>query len=95
MSAAISALTVLTDAILTKDGYRSKMGYLMNRLEAAVDILNIQSENLMAAESRVSDVDVATEMAEMTRNQVLAQAGISMLTQANTMPQMALQLLRG
>jgi flagellin len=95
MSAAISALSVLTDAILTKDGYRSKMGYLMNRLEAAVDILNIQSENLMAAESRVSDVDVATEMAEMTRNQVLAQAGISMLTQANTMPQMALQLLRG
>jgi flagellin len=95
MSAAISALSVLTDAILTKDGYRSKMGYLMNRLEAAIDILNIQSENLLAAESRVSDVDVATEMAEMTRNQVLAQAGISMLAQANTMPQMALQLLRG
>jgi flagellin len=57
-------------------------------------VLNIQAENLQASESRVSDVDVATEMAEMTRNQVLAQAGISMLAQANTMPQMALQLLR-
>ena len=66
----------------------------MNRLEAAVSILNIQAENLMAAESRISDVDVATEMAAMTRNQVLSQAGIAMLAQANSMPQMALQLLR-
>ena len=66
----------------------------MNRLENTVNVLNIQAENLMAAESRVSDVDVATEMAAMTRNQVLAQAGISMLAQANMMPQMALSLLR-
>jgi flagellin len=95
VSGAVSALDSLTDAIVTKDGYRAKLGYLMNRLEAAIDILNIQSENLLAAESRVSDVDVATEMAQMTRNQVLAQAGISMLAQANTMPQMALTLLRG
>ncbi|MCP4257087.1 MAG: flagellin, partial [Planctomycetes bacterium] len=65
-----------------------------NRLEGTISVLNIQSENLLAAESRVSDVDVATEMAEMTRNQVLAQAGISMLAQANAMPQMALNLLR-
>ena len=65
----------------------------MNRLEAAGTVLNIQAENLQAAESRISDVDVATEMANMTRNQVLAQAGISMLAQANSMPQMALKLL--
>jgi flagellin len=65
----------------------------MNRLESTVSVLNIQSENLQASESRISDVDVAVEMAAMTRNQVLAQAGISMLGQANTMPQMALQLL--
>ena len=66
----------------------------MNRLEGTISVLNIQSESLMAAESRVSDVDVATEMANMTRNQVLAQAGIAMLAQANAMPQMALTLLR-
>jgi flagellin len=70
------------------------VAYKMNRLEGTISVLNIQSENLLAAESRVSDVDVATEMAEMTRNQVLAQAGISMLAQANAMPQMALNLLR-
>ena len=46
----------------------------MNRLESTVSVLNIQSENLMSAESRISDVDVATEIAAMTRNQVLAQA---------------------
>jgi flagellin len=66
----------------------------MNRLESTVSVLNVQAENLMAAESRISDVDVATEMAAMTRNQVLAQAGTAMLAQANTMPQMALTLLR-
>ena len=57
-------------------------------------MLGIAAENLQASESRISDVDVASEMANMTKNQVLAQAGISMLAQANTMPQMALQLLR-
>jgi flagellin len=66
----------------------------MNRLESTTSILDIQAENLMSAESRISDVDVATEMAKMTRNQVLAQAGISMLSQANQMPQMAMSLLQ-
>jgi flagellin len=66
----------------------------MNRLSSTVEVLGIQAESLMAAESRISDVDVATEMAAMTRNQVLAQAGISMLAQANAMPNMALTLLR-
>jgi len=66
----------------------------MNRLESTTDILGIQIENLQASESRISDVDVATEMASMTKNQVLTQAGISMLSQANGMPQMALSLLR-
>jgi flagellin len=91
---ALAALTALDAAISLKDTARAKFGYKMNRLEGTISVLNIQSENLMAAESRVSDVDVATEMANMTRNQVLAQAGISMLAQANAMPQMALQLLR-
>jgi len=93
-ASAKAALTSLDTAIGTKDTARAKFGYKMNRLEGTVNVLNIQSENLMTAESRVSDVDVATEMAEMTRNQVLAQAGISMLAQANAMPQMALTLLR-
>ena len=67
----------------------------MNRLQSTTAVLDIQAENLSAAESRVSDVDVATEMAAMTRNQVLAQAGVAMLGQANTMPRMALNLLGG
>jgi len=94
VTSAKAALTTLDLAISTKDTARAKFGYKMNRLEGTISVLNIQSESLMAAESRVSDVDVATEMAEMTRNQVLAQAGISMLAQANTMPTMALTLLR-
>jgi flagellin len=94
VASAKNALVTLDSAISTKDTARAKFGYKMNRLEGTISVLGIQAENLQAAESRVSDVDVATEMAEMTRNQVLAQAGISMLAQANTMPQMALTLLR-
>lgn len=93
-ASALAALSKLSDAINIKDTARAALGYKMNRLEGTVNVMNIQAENLMTAESRVSDVDVAEEMASMTRNQVLAQAGISMLTQANSMPQMALSLLR-
>ncbi len=93
-SKAQSALSAVTDAIELKDSARAMFGYMMNRLESTSEVLSIQTENLMASESRISDVDVATEMAALTRNQVLAQAGISMLAQANTMPQMALTLLR-
>jgi flagellin len=93
-TAATSALATLDTAITTKDDARAKFGYKMNRLENTRQVLDIQAENLMASESRISDVDVATEMAVMTRNQVLAQAGAAMLAQANTIPQMALTLLR-
>jgi flagellin len=91
---AATALGLVDTAINLKDSARASFGYMMNRLENTNEVLNIQAENMMAAESRVSDVDVATEMAALTRNQVLAQAGVSMLGQANTMPQMALNLLR-
>ncbi len=91
---AMTALTAVTSAITAKDTARATFGYSMNRLESTARVLGIQAENLMTAESRVSDVDVATEMAELTRNQVLAQAGTAMLAQANSMPQMALTLLR-
>jgi flagellin len=93
-TAATEAFDVITAAINTKDTARASFGYKMNRLESTIAALDIQSENLMSAESRISDVDVATEMAKLTRTQVLAQAGISMLAQANQMPQMALSLLR-
>jgi flagellin len=88
------ALDEVETAINVKDAARASFGYKMNRLESTTSILDIQAENLMSAESRISDVDVATEMAKMTRNQVLAQAGISMLSQANQMPQMAMSLLQ-
>lgn len=91
---AIEALDTLTTAINTKDTARAAFGYKMNRLESTIAILDIQAENLMAAESRISDVDVASEMAKLTSSQVLSQAGVAMLAQANSMPQMALTLLR-
>lgn len=89
-----SALAAVTTAIERKDSARAMFGYMMNRLESTTEVLSIQTENMMASESRISDVDVASEMAALTRNQVLSQAGVSMLSQANTMPQMALSLLR-
>jgi flagellin len=94
-TSAQGALTKVGDAITVKDAARAAFGYKMNRLESTISILDIQAENLMSAESRISDVDVATEMATLTRTQVLSQAGISMLSQANSMPQMALSLLNG
>lgn len=93
-ASARAALTALDSAINTKDTARAKFGYTINRLESTGEVLSIQNENLKAAESRISDVDVATEMATLTRNQVLSQAGTSMLSQANSIPQMALTLLR-
>ena len=91
---ASNALTAVTSAITTYADARATFGYKMNRMESTAQVLGIQGENLATAESRISDVDVATEMTNLTRNQVLAQAGIAMLAQANTMPQMALALLR-
>ena len=66
---------------------------MQNRLENTVTNLTVQSENLQAAESRIRDVDVATEMTNFVRNQVLTQSAVAMLSQANSMPQMALQLI--
>jgi flagellin len=95
VDAAVTALTRIESAINAKDTARAAFGYKMNRLESTVSILEIQAENLQAAESRISDVDVATEMARLTSTQVLSQAGVQMLAQANSIPQMALTLLRG
>lgn len=89
-----AALALLDTAIGLSAGNRASFGYAMNRLEHTIAVTNILAENLVTAESRISDVDVATEMTAMTRNQVLVQAGVAMLAQANAMPQLALTLLR-
>ncbi len=87
------ALAAINNAIVSKDNIRAYLGSMQNRLEATVSNLSIQAENLQASESRISDVDVATEMTKFVRNQVLANTAISMLGQANNIPQMALSLL--
>jgi len=94
-SAAQVALDALDDAIITKDNIRANLGALANRLANTVSNLSIQAENLQAAESRISDVDVATEMTAYTSNQIKVQAAVAMLAQANTLPQLALQLMGG
>jgi flagellin-like hook-associated protein FlgL len=94
-SSAQEALEALNGAMERKDKVRADIGALQNRLENTITNLEIQIESLQASESRISDVDVATEMTEFVRNQVLAQAAVSMLSQANSLPQMALSLLNG
>ncbi len=89
------ALVALNDAIVSKDKIRANLGALQNRLENTITNLEIQSENVQAAESRISDVDVATEMTNYTSKQILAQSAVAMLSQANSLPQMALSLLQG
>ncbi|MNP79317.1 putative flagellin YvzB [compost metagenome] len=70
------------------------MGAVQNRLEHTINNLGTSSENLTAAESRIRDVDMAKEMMEQTKNNILAQAAQAMLAQANQQPQGVLQLLR-
>ncbi|MEG2172697.1 MAG: flagellin [Desulfovibrionaceae bacterium] len=94
-SAAQAALDGITNAIVSKDKIRASLGALQNRLENTISNLNIQAENLQAAESRISDVDVASEMTQFVRNQILTQSAVAMLSQANALPKMAMQLIGG
>lgn len=73
---------------------RSYLGANQNRLENTINNLNITSENLTAAESRIRDVDMAKEQMQFTKNNILTQASQAMLAQANQLPQGVLQLLR-
>lgn len=91
--AAQQALVAIDRAIVSKDKIRAHLGALQNRLENTISNLTTQAENLQAAESRISDVDVATEMTNFVRNQILTQSAVAMLSQANSMPQMAMQLI--
>ena len=87
------AITAIDAAINTVSGLRGSLGAVQNRLGSTINNLAIQTENLTAAESRIRDVDVAYETAQLTRNNILQQASISVLAQANAQPQSALSLL--
>lgn len=87
-------VTALDSAVNSVSTERGKFGAVQNRLEHTVASLGVAQENMSAAESRVRDVDMAQEMVQFTRNQILLQAGTAMLAQANAAPQVVLQLLR-
>lgn len=87
------AITVINKAIETVSAERSKLGAMQNRLEHTIKNLDASSENLAAAESRIRDVDMAKEMMEFTKQNILMQAATAMLAQANMAPQTVLKLL--
>ncbi|SDQ24137.1 flagellin [Virgibacillus subterraneus] len=92
--AADAAITTIQEAIDSVSGERSKLGAVQNRLDHTINNLGTSAENLTAAESRIRDVDMAKEMMNFTKNNILSQAAQSMLAQANQQPQGVLQLLR-
>lgn len=89
-----AAITSIDTAISTVSSRRASFGASMNRLSTTVSNLQSMRTNMSAAHSRIADVDVAEETASMARNQVLSQAAVSVLSQANQSPQLALSLLR-
>jgi flagellin len=89
-----TALGVLTSAIATVAQTRGTLGAYQSRLYTAISSLNVAKENFSAAESRIRDADIAEETANLTRAQILQQAGTAVLAQANQAPQLALSLLR-
>ena len=91
---ASSAITTIDQAINTVSTERAKMGAYQNRLEHTINNLSTSSQNLTAANSRITDVDMAAEMSEFTKDNILTQAAQAMLAQANQQPQGVLQLLR-
>lgn len=87
-------LVQIDEAIIKKDKIRANIGSMQNRLENTATNLTTQSENLQAAESQISDADIATEMTNFVRNQILTQSAVAMLSQANSLPQMVMQLIK-
>ncbi|MBW6408576.1 flagellin Hag [Clostridium weizhouense] len=88
------AISTINDAINKVSTERAKLGAYQNRLEHTINNLNTSSENLTASESRIRDVDMAKEMMNFSKNNILNQAAQAMLSQANQQPQGVLQLLR-
>ena len=93
-TAANAAITKIESAVTTVSAERSKLGAVQNRLEHTINNLSTSSENLTASESRIRDVDMAKEMMQYTKNNILTQAATAMLAQANQQPQGVLQLLQ-
>jgi flagellin len=93
VSAAQNLLAGVDSAVNTVSSLRANLGAYQNRLDHTIKNINTTSENLSASESRIRDVNVAEESANMTRSNVLMQAGVSVLAQANQLPQLALKLL--
>jgi flagellin len=93
VTSAQSMLTVVDSAIGTVSTRRGNLGAVQNRLGSTISNLEIAAENLSAANSRIKDADFAIETANLTRSQIILQAGVAVLSQANTIPQYALQLL--
>ena len=94
LDGAESALTAVDNALDSVNRERANLGAIQNRLDSTVTSLAINVENLTAARSRILDADFATETAELSRTQVLQQAGVSILAQANAQPQLILSLLQ-
>jgi len=90
---ASSAITDIEAAITAVNASRGELGAVQNRLQSSFVNTQVQRENLSAAESRIRDVDVASETADLTRNGILQQAAVAVLSQANAQPQLALRLL--
>jgi flagellin len=88
------ALDAIRNAITSVTRNRGTLGAAESRLEVTIANLQVARENFQAAESRIRDVDVASEAAELTRLNILQQAGAAVLAQANAQPQLALQLIR-
>lgn len=93
-SDASTAITSIDAAIDAVSGSRAELGATQNRFDHVVASLSVAAENLSASESRVRDVDLAEEMVEFTRHQIMAQAGTAMLAQANQIPSTVLALIR-
>ena len=91
---AASAITDIDAAIAAVSAERGSLGALQNRFESMINNLQVSVENLTASESRIRDADMASEMITFTRNQILQQAGMAMLAQANSVPQSVLKLLQ-
>ena len=89
-----AAIATLDNALLTVSKQRADLGAYQNRFETASQGIGIAAENLQAAESRIRDVDMASEMVEYTKNQILTQSGTAMLAQANSQSQNVLALMR-
>jgi flagellin len=87
------AITTINNAINMVSTQLAQLGAVQNRLTHTISNLQVSSQNMTAAEGNIKDVDMAAEMSQFTQDQVLSQAGVAMLAQANQVPQMILKLL--